>query len=69
MKNCSFNPAKAERRIAERVISWINSQPYKSSIKEDLKLVVRKLIQYAKYGGCGRGAPVPLEVSWFNIER
>ena len=69
MKNCSFDPAKADRRIVERVIAWINSQPYKSSTKEDLKLVVRKLIQYAKYGSCGRGAPVPPEVSWFNIKR
>ncbi|MEM4521043.1 MAG: tyrosine-type recombinase/integrase, partial [Candidatus Bathyarchaeia archaeon] len=51
------------------VIAWINSQPYKSSTKEDLKILVRKLVQYAKCGSCGRNTPVPPEVSWFSINR
>ncbi|MEM2483180.1 MAG: hypothetical protein QW365_08815, partial [Candidatus Nezhaarchaeales archaeon] len=63
MKNCPFDPAKADRRVVERVIAWINSQPYKSSTKEDLKILVRKLVQYAKCGSCGRNTPVPPEVS------
>jgi len=69
MKNCPFNPAKADRRVVERVIAWINSQPYKSSTKEDLKILVRKLVQYAKCGSCGRNTSVPPEVSWFSINR
>ncbi|MGB9960347.1 MAG: tyrosine-type recombinase/integrase [Candidatus Bathyarchaeales archaeon] len=69
MRNCPFDPAGADRQAVERVIAWINSQPYKSSTKEDLKILVRKLVQYAKYGNCGRNTPVPPEVSWFSIGR
>jgi len=36
---------------------------------EDLKILVRKLVQYAKCGSCGRNTPVPPEVSWFSINR
>ena len=68
MKHCPFNPAKAERRDIEQVIAWINGQPYKSSTRDDLKLVVRKLVQYAKCGSCTRETPVPTEVAWFKVK-
>ena len=68
MKHCPFNPTMAERRDIERVIAWINAQPYKSSTKDDLKLTVRKLVQYAKYGSCTRETPIPPEVAWFKVK-
>ena len=69
IRRCPFDPQNATRRDIENVIAWINSQPYKSSTKEDLKIVVRKIIQYAKYGSCSRKTPIPSEVSWFSINR
>jgi len=68
MKKHPFNPSDATRKDVERVIAWINSQPYKTSTKDDLRLVVRKLVQYAKYGSCARGTPVPPEVAWFSVK-
>ncbi|MEM3602560.1 MAG: hypothetical protein QXN87_07800, partial [Candidatus Bathyarchaeia archaeon] len=49
-KACPFDPHHATKRSIERVIAWIESQPYKTSTKDDLKLVVRKVVQYAKCG-------------------
>ncbi|MGB9779068.1 MAG: tyrosine-type recombinase/integrase, partial [Candidatus Bathyarchaeales archaeon] len=69
MRKCPFNPVKASRGDIEGVIAWINCQPYKSSTKEDLKVVVRKLVQYARYGSCARKTPVPPEVAWFSVNR
>ncbi|MEM0253977.1 MAG: hypothetical protein QXK78_05410 [Candidatus Bathyarchaeia archaeon] len=50
MMSCPFDPA--DRQVVERVIAWINSQPCKLLNKEDLKILVRKLVQYAKYSSC-----------------
>jgi hypothetical protein len=66
MRRCPFDPQHATRRDMENVIAWINSQPYKSSTKEDLKIYVRKIVQYAKYGSCSRKTPLPLERSHRN---
>ena len=30
--------------------------------------MLRKLIQYAKYGSCDRNTPLPREVSWFSLK-
>jgi hypothetical protein len=68
-KVCPFNPQTATRKNVERVIAWINRQSYKSSTKENLKVVVRKLVQYAKQGSCAPKIPVPEEVAWFSINR
>jgi len=62
-----FEPAKATRQDVEKVVAWINSQPYRERTKHDKKLVLRKLIQYAKYGSCDRNTPLPQEVSWFSL--
>jgi len=67
MRGLPFDPQNATRRDVERVLAWINSQPYKSTTKKDFKVVVRKLIQYAKYGSCARKTPIPPEVAWFSI--
>jgi len=68
MRNVVFDPVKATRSDVERVVAWINSQPYKSSTKGDLRLTVRKLVQYAKFGSCGKKTPLPVEVSWFPVK-
>ncbi|MGB9960602.1 MAG: tyrosine-type recombinase/integrase [Candidatus Bathyarchaeales archaeon] len=67
MRNRPFDPRRATRQDVERVLAWINSQPYRSTTKKDFKVVVRKLVQYAKYGSCARKTPLPLEVSWYSV--
>ncbi|MCS7373564.1 MAG: hypothetical protein NDF56_01095 [archaeon GB-1845-036] len=42
-----FDLAKATREDVEKVVAWINSQPYREWTKHDKKLMLRKLIQYA----------------------
>jgi len=63
----NFDPADATRNDVERVVAWINRQPYREWTKHDMKLVLRKLIQYAKYGSCDRNTPLPEEVSWLSL--
>ena len=62
-----FDLRKATRSDVERVVAWINSQPYREWTKHDKKLALRKLIQYAKYGRCDRDTPIPPEVSWISL--
>jgi len=62
-----FDLAKATRQDVEKVVAWINSQPYREWTKHDKKLVLRKLIQYAKFGSCARDAPIPEEVKWVRL--
>ncbi|MEM2169232.1 MAG: hypothetical protein QW186_05455, partial [Candidatus Bathyarchaeia archaeon] len=62
-----FDLEKATRRDVERVVAWINRQPYREWTKLDKKLVLRKIIQYAKYGSWDRNTPVPPEVAWIKI--
>jgi integrase/recombinase XerD len=66
-KRCPLNAASATRSDVEKVIAWINGQPYKSSTKSDLRLVVKKLVQYAKVGRCDKKAPTPPEASWIVV--
>ena len=42
-------------------------QPWKEWTKHDKKVVLRKLIQYAKYGRCDHETPIPPEVSWIKL--
>jgi len=62
-----FDLAKASRQDVEKVVAWINSQPYREWTKHDKKLVLRKLIQYAKFGSCARDVPIPEEVKWVKL--
>ncbi len=66
-RNCPFDPSSASVRDVEGVVGWINSQPYRTSTKDDLRLVVRKLVQYAKFGNCAKKTPIPPEVTWFSV--
>ncbi|MDR2719484.1 MAG: tyrosine-type recombinase/integrase [Nitrososphaerota archaeon] len=52
---------------AERIVAAINAKPNKASTKADNKLLLRKLVQYAKEGSCAKSTTVPPEVSWINI--
>jgi integrase len=52
---------------AERIVANINAKPNKASTKSDNKLLLRKLVQYAKKGSCAKGTPLPKEVSWINL--
>lgn len=55
------------REDAERVVAWINNKPHKEWTKHDSKLVLRKIVQYAKQGSCTKGTPLPCEVSWISL--
>ena len=63
LRAVDFDLQDATRRDVERVVAWINSQQYKASTKRDLKLILRKLIQYAKLGSCDRKTLLPSEVA------
>jgi hypothetical protein len=66
-KNVPFDPMGASRADVERVVAWINSQPYKSWTKHGLKLTVKKLLQYAKHGSCHRKAPLcPITIAFVH---
>ncbi|MEM2418339.1 MAG: hypothetical protein QW414_06265, partial [Candidatus Bathyarchaeia archaeon] len=67
LRAIDFNLEEATRRDVERVVAWINRQPYREWTKHDKKLVLRKLIQYAKVGRCDKDAPMPPEVSWIKL--
>ncbi|MBS7633839.1 hypothetical protein KEJ15_09570 [Candidatus Bathyarchaeota archaeon] len=61
-----FDPATATRKDVERIVAWINSQPYREWTRRDKKLVLKKFIQYAKCGSCDRDTPYPPEVGWIK---
>jgi integrase len=61
-----FDLETATRKDVERVVAWINSRPFKEWTKRDKKLVLKKLIQYAKVGRCDRDSSYPPEVSWIK---
>jgi integrase len=62
-----FDLAQATRDGIERVVAEINRGPWKEWTKHDKKVVLRKLIQYAKYGRCDHETPIPPEVSWIKV--
>ena len=62
-----FNPAEPTRGDIKKVVAWINSQPYKEWTKHDLKITLRKFIQYAKHRSCDKNTPLPPEVAWFSL--
>ncbi|MEM4143587.1 MAG: site-specific integrase [Candidatus Bathyarchaeia archaeon] len=65
-----FDVAKATRSDIERVVAAINSNSsWKESTKYHKKVVLRKLIQYAKCGTCERGTQLPAEISWLKLKR
>jgi len=67
LRAIDFDLEGATRRDVERVVAWINRQPYREWTRRDKKLVLRKLIQYAMVGRCDKDAPMPPEVSWIKL--
>ena len=51
----------------EHIIATINSSHQKEWTKHDKKLILRKLVQYAKAGSCAKGTPLPSEVNWISL--
>lgn len=62
-----FDVEKATRSDVERVVAKINSSRWKEWTKRERRMTLRRLIQYAKYRSCERGAPVPPEVGWIKL--
>jgi integrase len=68
LRQIDFNLKKVKRKDVERVVAWINSnENYTEATKRDKKVVLKRLIQYAKYGSCDKKTPLPPEVSWIRI--
>ncbi|MEM3722752.1 MAG: tyrosine-type recombinase/integrase, partial [Candidatus Bathyarchaeia archaeon] len=64
-----FDLKDAARSDVERVVAAINSnRRWSAWTKHDKKLILRKLVQYAKYGSCDRSTPIPPEVSWIRLK-
>ncbi|MEM2780537.1 MAG: hypothetical protein QW791_06695 [Candidatus Bathyarchaeia archaeon] len=58
----------ATKQDIERVVAWINRQPYREWTKHGLKTALRKLVQYAKCGSCDEKTPLPPEVAWIPMK-
>jgi integrase/recombinase XerD len=67
LRKIDFELQDIQRVDAERVVAWINSQAYKEWTKHDKKLVLRKLVQYAKYCRCDRDTSLPDEIKWIKL--
>ncbi|MCL2173610.1 MAG: site-specific integrase [Candidatus Bathyarchaeota archaeon] len=55
------------KQDVEAIVAAINTSKQKAWTKRDKKLVLRKLIQYAKVGSCAKGTPLPPEISWISL--
>jgi len=51
----------------ETIIADINNSKQKAWTKHDKKLILRKLVQYAKKGSCAKGTSLPKEVNWISL--
>jgi site-specific recombinase XerD len=51
----------------EVVVADVNNGNQKAWTKHDKKLLLRKLVQYAKMGSCAKGTALPSEVSWISL--
>jgi len=55
------------KQDVEAIVADINCSKQKAWTKRDKKLVLRKLIQYAKTNSCAKGTPLPPEVNWISL--
>jgi len=62
-----FKPETASKQQIESVVAWIQSRGYAEWTKHDLKLILKKLVQYAKTGTADKNAPYPEEVVWIPL--
>jgi integrase len=67
LRAMDFDLKDIRREDAERVVVYINSQPHRETTKRDKKLLLRKLVQFAKNGTCDRDTPLPDEVKWIKL--
>jgi len=67
LRAIDFDPSEATREDIEKVVAWINTHPYRELTKHDLKITLRKFIQYAKLGSCDKKTPLPPEIAWFSL--
>jgi len=67
LKQIEFDVKLASREDVERVVAWVTVGRIKKWTKHDKKLVLRKLVQYAKCGSCAKGTALPSEVSWVSL--
>ncbi|MEM3356449.1 MAG: tyrosine-type recombinase/integrase [Candidatus Bathyarchaeia archaeon] len=64
----NFRLADATRADIERTVAAIHAnQRWREWTKHDKKLILRKLVQYAKLGSCTRETPMPPEVAWIKL--
>jgi len=63
----TFTFKEATKQDIEKLMSLINSKPYRALTKASLAFTLKKLVQYAKTGRTERGAPFPPEVAWLKI--
>ncbi|MEM0254314.1 MAG: tyrosine-type recombinase/integrase [Candidatus Bathyarchaeia archaeon] len=65
-----FDVARATRSDVERVVAGINgNKAWSEQTKYHKRAVLRRLVQYAKFGSCERGAPLPPEVGWIKLSK
>ena len=67
LKVINFQPKTATKRDVEKTVAWIQSQNYRDWTKKDLKIVLKKFVQYGKRGRCDKNTPVPKEVAWIPL--
>jgi len=65
-----FDVKNATRGDVERVVAAINTNKrWTESTKHHKRVILRRLIQFAKHGSCDRSTPLPPEVSWLKLKR
>ena len=65
-----FDVKDATRSDVERVVAAINrNKRWTESTKHHKRMILRRLIQFAKCGSCDRSTPFPPEVSWLKLRR
>jgi integrase len=63
----NFPPKDATKQDIEKIVAWIQEKDYAEWTRHDLKLILKKFIQYAKNGSCDKQTPVPPEVAWIPL--
>ena len=67
LRAIDFDPSEATREDIEKVVDWINTHLYRELTKRDLKITLRKFIQYAKLGSRDKKTPLPPEIARFSL--